>query len=46
MQDPLAYLDRYDPDTIYFDQAMKKPERKEFLNAEIIEVNSHFQIKH
>ena len=41
MQYPLAYLARSDPDTMYFDQAMKEPERKEFLNTAIREVNSH-----
>ena len=25
MQDPIAYLVRYDPYTMYFDQAMKEP---------------------
>ena len=46
MQDPLAYLDSSDTDTMYFDKVMKQPYRKEFLNAEIREINSHFQLKH
>ena len=46
MQDPLVYLASSDPDTIYFDQAMKEPDRKEFLNAAIREVNSHCELKH
>ena len=33
IKDPLAYLSRSDPDTMYFDQAMKQPNRKELLNA-------------
>ena len=41
MQDPLAYLASSDPDIMYFDQAMKQPNRKEFLNAAIIEINIH-----
>ena len=46
MQDPLAYLDSSDTDTMYFDKVMKQPYRKEFLNAEIREINSHCQLKH
>ena len=46
MKEPLAYLSSYEPDTMYFDQAMKQPEHKEFLIAEIREVNRHFQLKH
>ena len=46
MEDPLAYLAIYDPDTMYFDQAMKEPDRQEFLNAAIREVNSHRDLKH
>ena len=46
MQDPLVYLASSDPDTIYFDQVMKQPDRTDFMNAEIREVNSHCDIKH
>ena len=46
MQDPMAYLESSEPDTMYFDQAMNQPDRKEFLNAEIIEVNIHCKRKH
>ena len=46
IQETLDYLASSDPDTMYFDQAMKQPHRKEFMNAEIIEFNSHFQLKH
>ena len=46
MQDPLAYLYSSDPDTMYFDKAMKQPDRKELMNAAIREVNRHFQLKH
>ena len=41
MQDPLSYLDSSDPDIMYFNQAMKQPDHKEFLNTAIREVNSH-----
>ena len=37
----LTYLDRSDPDIMYFDQAMKEIDRQEFPNAAIREVNSH-----
>ena len=46
MQDPLAYLSSSDPDMMYFDQAMKQPDCKEFLNVAIREVNSHCEHKH
>ena len=46
MQDPFVYLSRSDLDTIYFDQAMKEPERQELLNAYIREVKSHCELKH
>ena len=36
MQDPLAYLARSEPDTMYFDQAMKEPDCKGFMSAAII----------
>ena len=43
MQDPLAYRAASDPDIMYFDQAMKILDHKEFLNTSIREVNSHYQ---
>ena len=46
MEDPLAYRASSDPDTMYFDQAMKEPDRKEFINASIKEVNSHLKCNH
>ena len=46
IQEPLAYLASSDPGMMYSDQATKQPDRKEFLNAEIREVNSHLQCKH
>ena len=46
MQYPLASLARSDLDTMYFDQAMKEPNCKEFLNAAMREVNSHSELKH
>ena len=35
MEDPLAYLASYDPDTMYFDQATDQPDLKEFLNRQL-----------
>ena len=46
MQDPLDYLASSDPATMYFDQETKQRDRKEFLNATIREVNSHWQREH
>ena len=45
MQELLAYLSGFDPDTMYFDQAMKHTNHKEFLNATIIAVKIHSQLK-
>ena len=44
MKGPLAYLAISDPDTMYFDQAMKEPHRQEFLNASTREVKSHCEL--
>ena len=46
VKDLLAYLARSYPHTMYFDQEMKEPNLKEFLNASIREVNSHCKLKH
>ena len=46
MENPLAYLSRSDPDTMYFDQAMNYPNRKAYLNADSKEVNCHCKRKH
>ena len=46
MQDTLAYLASSDMDTIYFDQEMKQPDRKEFLSTAIREINIHCKLKH
>lgn len=35
IKDPLSYLSRLYLDTMYFDQAMKQPNRNELLNAAI-----------
>ena len=46
MEDLLTCLASSDPETMYFDQSMKEPDRQEFLNASIREVNSHCELKH
>ena len=46
MSDPIAYLAKSDPDTMYFDQAIRQPDRKEFINSIVREVNSHCDKKH
>ena len=46
IQDPLAYLAISYPDAMYFGQAMKEPDSKEFLNALIREVKRHCELKH
>jgi hypothetical protein len=47
MTDPIAFLARTsDPDTMYYHQAMKQPDRKEFAKAVIKEINDHVERKH
>ena len=46
MQELLAYSAGSVSDKMYLYQAMKQPDRKEFLNAAIRAVNSHCQLKH
>ena len=46
MTDPLAFLAKSDPDTLYYNQAMKAPDAKEFRLAMQGEVNDHCNNKH
>ena len=41
MSDPIAYSASSDPDTMYMDQAMKQPDRKQFIKAMVDEVAAH-----
>ena len=41
MSDPIAYSASSDPDTMYMDQAMKQPDRKQFIKAMVDEVTAH-----
>jgi hypothetical protein len=47
MSDPIAFLARTsDPDTMYFHQAIRQPDREEFIKAIIKEINDHIKHKH
>ena len=46
MEDPIAFLASSNADTMYFDQAMKQPDCKEFIKAVVKEVNDHIECKH
>ncbi len=46
MEAPFAYLAKTDEDTMYFDQAMAAPDRDEFIQAVVKEVNAHIERKH
>ena len=44
MQDPIAFAGKTsDPDTMYVDQALREPDRKEFIKAMVDEVNAHME---
>ena len=46
MNDPLAFKASSDPDTLYYHEAMAAPDRKEFLQAIVNEVNAHIENNH
>jgi predicted SnoaL-like aldol condensation-catalyzing enzyme len=46
MMDPIAFLAKSDPDTLYYHQAMKAPDSKEFCKAMQGEVDSHNSQEH
>eukprot|EP00957_Ditylum_brightwellii_P133687 10192844-Ditylum_brightwellii.AAC.2 len=46
MQQPLAYLPQADPDTMQYHQAMKEPDKAQFIEAIVHEVNTHTERKH
>ena len=46
LANPLAYAASRDPDTMYVDQALKAPDKKEFLKAMQKEVDAHTEKKH
>jgi hypothetical protein len=46
MTDPIAFLAKRDEDTVYFHQAMKAPDRDEFVKVIVKEMNDHIVSKH
>eukprot|EP00957_Ditylum_brightwellii_P153995 11721398-Ditylum_brightwellii.AAC.1 len=46
MQQPLAYLLQSDLDMMHFHQAMKKPDKEEFVKAIVSEVNTYTEQKY
>ena len=46
MRDPIAFKANSDPDTMYYHQAIRAPDRKEFLKAIIKEINDHIDGNH
>ena len=46
MTDPIAFAAKSDPDTLYLGQAMKAPDRDQFIKAMETEVNAHSRNEH
>jgi hypothetical protein len=46
MMDPIAFLAKMDPDTLYYHQAMKAPDAKQFQSAMQGEINDHDSNQH
>ena len=46
MDDPIAFKASGDPDSMYYYQAMRAPDKGHFINAMIKEVEDHVQRKH
>ncbi len=46
LANPLAYAASRDPDTMYVDQALKAPDKKDFLKAMQKEIEAHTENKH
>ena len=46
MMNPIAFLSETQEDTMYFNQAMKVPDHKEFIKACVKEVINHIDQKH
>jgi hypothetical protein len=47
MTDPIAFLSHHsDPDTMYFHEAMRQPDREDFIKAVIKEINDHIDRRH
>jgi hypothetical protein len=46
MRDPIAFKASSDPDTMYYHQAIRAPDRDEFLKAIVKEINDHIEGNH
>eukprot|EP00957_Ditylum_brightwellii_P073702 5600685-Ditylum_brightwellii.AAC.1 len=46
MADLNAFAAKHDPDTMYYHQAMKQPDRPDFVNAIVTEIQGHVKGKH
>jgi hypothetical protein len=46
MQNPIAFHAEMMGDIIYYDQALKQPDVKQFANAVVKEINGHANNKH
>jgi hypothetical protein len=46
MKDPVAFMYETDEETMYYDQAMRAPDRQNFVEAVVKEVNDHITSKH
>jgi hypothetical protein len=46
MKDPVAFMSSTDEDTMYYDQAMRAPDKQNFIEAIVKEVNDHITSKH
>jgi hypothetical protein len=46
MKDPLAFMSSTGEDTMYYAQAMKAPDKQNFIEAIVKEVNDHITSKH
>ncbi len=46
MEDPIAFAASSNPDIMYFDQAMKEPDKEQFEQAMLDEVKSHTDLGH
>ena len=44
--DLIAFAASNDPDTLYYHQAMKEPDREEFIRAIVTEINGHVEGEH
>ncbi|KAL7575399.1 hypothetical protein ACA910_007307 [Epithemia clementina (nom. ined.)] len=46
MEDPLAFAVSSDPDVMYLHEALRAPDRRQFLEAMDVEINGHIKGKH